>query len=374
MIFVTPLVTAAISFAGLVVAHPTPQPGTLEFAKRAQFQATARRSLAGCQGELSKRGGVYERSKARREAFAHEARRKRELRLNAPFKRSLEDVLNTDHQSNLTGVTNNTDADTLFAGNSSCVLGPETTEGPYYVDGEFVRWDIRDEQAGIPIYVDVQLIDTPASPSPTFSWTSGIVCNATGVYAGVIASGNGDSSDMTNLDNTFLRGLQSTDNDGVAQFLSIFPGHYTGRTTHIHIAAHQNGTLFDNNTFVSDTVSHVGQLFFDQSLISLAEATEPYTSNTQELTTNAEDGIMSGEAAEIDPVLEYVYLGDDISDGLMMWSSVGIDTSSSYAISAASTLTEDGGVANEGAGGGMGGGEMPSGAPSGSMGPAPSAI
>ncbi len=83
---------------------------------------------------------------------------------------------------------------------------------------------------------------------------------------------------------------------------------------------------------------------------------------------------MSGEAAEIDPVLEYVYLGDDISDGLMMWSSVGIDTSSSYAISAASTLTEDGGVANEGAGGGMGGGEMPSGAPSGSMGPAPSAI
>ncbi len=84
MIFVTPLVTAAISFAGLVVAHPTPQPGTLEFAKRAQFQATARRSLAGCQGELSKRGGVYERSKARREAFAHEARRKRELRQYSP--------------------------------------------------------------------------------------------------------------------------------------------------------------------------------------------------------------------------------------------------------------------------------------------------
>ncbi|KAF9055506.1 aromatic compound dioxygenase [Hymenopellis radicata] len=374
MIFFTPLVTAAISFAGLVVAHPTPQPGTLEFAKRAQFQATARRSLAGCQGELSKRGGVYERSKARREAFAHEARRKRELRLNAPFKRSLDDVLNTDHQSNLTGVTNNTDAETLFAGNSSCVLGPETTEGPYYVDGEFVRWDIRDEQAGVPIYVDVQLIDTNTCEPVPDVFMDFWHCNATGVYAGVIASGNGDSSDTTNLDNTFLRGLQSTDNDGVAQFLSIFPGHYTGRATHIHIVAHQNGTLFDNNTFVSDTVSHVGQLFFDQSLISLAEATEPYTSNTQELTTNAEDSIMSGEAAEIDPVLEYVYLGDDISDGLMMWSSVGIDTSSSYSISAAATLTEDGGVANEGAGGGGPGGEMPSGAPSGSMGPAPSAI
>lgn len=53
---------------------------------------------------------------------------------DAPYlKRDLGDVLDTDHHSNLTGVTNSTDAATLFAGNSSCVLGPETTQGPYCV-------------------------------------------------------------------------------------------------------------------------------------------------------------------------------------------------------------------------------------------------
>jgi hypothetical protein len=50
---------------------------------------------------------------------------------SVPFKRDLDTVLATDHQSNLTGVTNNTDAATLFDGNSSCVLAPEVTQGPY---------------------------------------------------------------------------------------------------------------------------------------------------------------------------------------------------------------------------------------------------
>ena len=37
----------------------------------------------------------------------------------------------TDHESNLTSVTNNTDIYTLLGGNSTCVLQAEVTEGPY---------------------------------------------------------------------------------------------------------------------------------------------------------------------------------------------------------------------------------------------------
>lgn len=57
--------------------------------------------------------------------------------------------------------------------------------------------------------------------------------NSTGVYGGVEANGNGNSDDASNLDNIALRGIQQTDDDGVVQFSTIFPGHYTGRTTHI---------------------------------------------------------------------------------------------------------------------------------------------
>ena len=52
---------------------------------------------------------------------------------------------------------------------------------------------------------------------------------STGVYAGVASSGNGNSDDLTNLDNTFLRGIVQTDVNGVAQYETIFPGHYTSR-------------------------------------------------------------------------------------------------------------------------------------------------
>ncbi|KAJ6527077.1 Intradiol ring-cleavage dioxygenase [Mycena capillaripes] len=292
-------------------------------------------------------------------------------RANVPYKRDIATVLATDHGSNLTGVTNNTDAATLFNANSSCVLAPEVTEGPYFVSGEYVRYDIREDLEGIDTYVDVQLIDiTTCEPVPDVFidfWHA----NASGVYSGVVANGNGvGASDAANINATFLRGIQSTDADGVAQWLTKFPGHYSGRTPHIHIIAHQNATIFDNGTLTSDSVSHVGQFFMDQSLITAVEVTVPYANNTQDLTTNAEDSILAQEADTIDPVLEYVLLGDTIGEGLMMWAAMGIDTSAEYTVSPAVYLTSNGGVVNPDSP--IGGGPPPNGSmsgvfPSGSM-------
>ncbi|KAF5362875.1 hypothetical protein D9758_007015 [Tetrapyrgos nigripes] len=365
MVFLSSILSTAltaVSLAQLSSAHSHPAPGSPEAIKRAVFQQNARRSLADCQDTLSKRGGVHEQAKARREILANEIRMARGLNTAAPFKRDLDSVLATDHHSNKTGITNNTDASTIFEGNSSCVLASETTQGPYYVDGEYVRYDLREDQEGVDIYVDVQLIDVSTCEPVPNVYIDFWHANATGVYSGVSASGNGNSDDETNLNNTFCRGIQKTDEDGVAQWLSIFPGHYTGRTTHIHVLAYQtNGTLFTNGTYSGDSISHIGQIFFDQDLISEVEAVEPYSTNSQTLTTNDEDGIMSEEAENIDPVLNYVLLGNSVSDGLMMWTSVGIDASAVYTTSAAATLTENGGVANENA--------MGSGGPGGSGGP-----
>ncbi|BAE60181.1 unnamed protein product [Aspergillus oryzae RIB40] len=106
-----------------------------------------------------------------------------------------------------------------------------------------------------------------------------------------------------------------------------------------------NGTitgLYDSKT------SHVGQIFFDQDLISVVEETSPYSTNTQELTTNAVDSILAEEAENIDPFVD-----------------------------AAAFYTEEGGVENENSGMGMGGAAPPSGSgvPSGAApsGAAPSA-
>ncbi|KAJ7480669.1 Intradiol ring-cleavage dioxygenase [Mycena latifolia] len=361
MVFVSSTLSvalAAMSLAGVASAHSHALPGSIEFHRRANFHKVARRSLASCHEELSKRGGLYERAVERRALAAAEYRRSRGLRTNVPYKRDLATDLATDHKSNLTGLTNNTDAATLFTGNASCVLAPEVTQGPYYVSGEYMRWDIREDLTGIDTYVDVQLIDiTTCEPVPNVYidfWHA----NATGVYSGVVASGNGvGSEDATNINNTFLRGIQGTDSDGVAQWLTKFPGHYSGRAPHIHILAHANATIFDNGTLTSSRITHVGQFFMDQSLISEVETTSAYSVNTQSLTTNAEDSILSDEAGTIDPFLEYVLLGDSMEDGLLMWGAMGIDTSAEYTTTAAAALTDHGGVANANAGmGGMGGG------------------
>jgi hypothetical protein len=140
--------------------------------------------------------------------------------------------------------------------------------------------------------------------------------------------------------------------NGVAQFESIFPGHYTGRATHIHVLAHNtndttvrtNGTLLSGN--FTAHASHSGQIFFDQDLISQVEATDAYKVNEQVLTTNAEDYLFFEEAAGMDPVVEYVLLGDDITDGIMAWISIGIDPTTDNDVVAAAAVYADSGEMN----------------------------
>jgi protocatechuate 3,4-dioxygenase beta subunit len=243
-----------------------------------------------------------------------------------------------------------------------------------------VREDITEGQSGIPMVVEYQVIDVATCDPIPDVYVEMWHCNSTGVYSGVVANGNGNSADTTNLDNTAFRGIQPTDDDGVAAFETKFPGHYTGRATHIHIMVHTNATLQANNTLGLDNyASHVGQAFFDQDLITAADTVEPYASNTQPVTLNTDDSIMQEEAATdgVDPIMEYTLLGDTIADGLFAWIAFGVDATQSNAISPASYYQEGGGVTNEnsnfggpGAGGAGPSGAFPSGGfPSGSGAP-----
>lgn len=192
-----------------------------------------------------------------------------------------------------------------------------------------------ESQAGVSLLLDYQVIDVATCKPVPNVYVEIWHCNATGVYGGVVANGNGNSADSSNLKNTWLRGIQPTDTDGVAQFESVFPGHYTGRTTHIHIMVHTKATVLPNNTLgFNNYASHVGQTFFDQSLITAVEKVSPYSTNRQQLTTNAADMIMSQEAATegVDPVMEYTLLGNTVADGLYAWIAFGIDTTRSQAI------------------------------------------
>lgn len=89
------------------------------------------------------------------------------------------------------------------------------------------------------------------------------------------------------------------------------------------------------------------------------------------MTLNSDDSILGEELDTIDPFMEYVYLGDNLSDGIFAWISVGMDPTVDTSVSPAAYYTEQGGVENENAGAGMGGGGAPPGGSS--SGAAPSA-
>jgi hypothetical protein len=110
------------------------------------------------------------------------------------------------------------------------------------------------------------------------------------------------------------------------------PGHYESRATHTHLLTKTNVTVRSNGTTGADgAVTHIGQLFWPEDLKAVVEATAPYFPNTQAYTTNDEDMRSIVRAKDdFDPFPEYLYLGDDISDGLMAWIRIGINATVDY--------------------------------------------
>ncbi|KAL4151120.1 hypothetical protein PRNP1_008069 [Phytophthora ramorum] len=82
-------------------------------------------------------------------------------------------ALATNHESSRTGLSSDTNSSDLFSGEPVCLLEPESTEGPYYVAGELIRSDIREDQPGIDLYVDLQFVDvntcSPGTALPSSS-------------------------------------------------------------------------------------------------------------------------------------------------------------------------------------------------------------
>jgi protocatechuate 3,4-dioxygenase beta subunit len=139
---------------------------------------------------------------------------------------------------------------------STCTVIPEETAGPYPGDGSnssngsvanalmlsgIVRSDIRSSiagatgtAAGIPLRIRLQLVNTGASCASLaghaiYLWH----CDRDGNYSMYSASV---------VNQNYLRGVQVTGSDGVAEFVTIFPGCYDGRMPHMHFEVYRSAT------------------------------------------------------------------------------------------------------------------------------------
>ncbi|MEV8097140.1 intradiol ring-cleavage dioxygenase [Kitasatospora sp. NPDC085879] len=198
---------------------------------------------------------------------------------------------------------------------ASCVLTPEQTEGPYYLDLETVRKNITEGRTGVPLTLRVTVVDIATCyPLPNTAvdiWH----CDALGVYSGYVAGGS-------TPDTTFLRGVQLTDSTGVAEFTTIYPGWYVGRALHIHVKTHAGGTV-SNGTYHGGHVSHTGQLYFPETYNTKVAALTPYRSNRATRTLNARDGIYRNGGSST--LLAITQASSDLGKGVTGTVVLGVD-------------------------------------------------
>ncbi|TDZ13822.1 hypothetical protein C8035_v002392 [Colletotrichum spinosum] len=375
MVRLSAISAASLALAGYVAAHPGEHHDHHEMKRNIRLRdnvaAIGQRSLDACSDSAGAQK-MKARAVQRRADKVKQIREKKGLKTPArKYRRDSDDLAAWEAVNhNMTGSGSNgifTPLEDVFSANTSCVLAPEITDGPYYIVGEYMRSNVIESAwcDGVPVFLEVQYVDVnTCDPVPAVAvdiWN----CNATGIYSGISTSGNYAAD---GLDSTYLRGVQLTDHDGVAQFETIFPGHYDGRATHTHLLSHTNATVMPNGTIsVWDApVSHIGQLFWPETLRSAVEELAPYNTNAQAVTSNADDmwSVLQADAA-YDPFPQFVYLSDDLQDGLFAWIQIGVNASADYTdddyYSIAGYIDEEGGHASESSFSGGGGGGAPGG-------------
>jgi protocatechuate 3,4-dioxygenase beta subunit len=197
------------------------------------------------------------------------------------------------------------------AATPGCTLTAEQEEGPYYVEDEKLRQDIAEERPGMPLRLRIALVDARSCAPLTNAAVDTWHCDASGVYSGFTSAnpdgggrGFGPPPDgfgpppgrgrSRQIDATrFLRGVQVTNRDGVAQFTTIYPGWYAGRTIHIHLKAHVG---VSGDPYSAGHVAHTGQVFFPEDLTEKIAKLEPYAKRLSvHRTTQDEDQIFRSQ-------------------------------------------------------------------------------
>ncbi|XP_054155504.1 uncharacterized protein LOC128953975 [Oppia nitens] len=197
-----------------------------------------------------------------------------------------------------------------------CVLTPESSEGPFYLPYHLTRRDVREDREGLPFVLKLTVTDVntcePLNNVTVDIWQA----DASGEYSGYVRaspSGGGHSPPSDNA--TFLRGIQMTDQNGQAEFMTIFPGWYDPRTTHIHLQTHLAGRTL-----------HTGQLYFPDKMVARIGRYYPYNNTKYVRMNNAEDWLFKRFNGQDSMIQRFKPLrGRRLANGLVGEIIVGLD-------------------------------------------------
>jgi protocatechuate 3,4-dioxygenase beta subunit len=172
-----------------------------------------------------------------------------------------------------------------FDETGQCVLSATMTEGPYYVDEALVRRDIRDGRAGTEFLLRLKIVDSKTCEAMPGASVDIWHCDAEGNYSAAPTLGSQERTNEGHLKpingDRFLRGRQLANVEGIVEFVTIYPGWYTGRTPHIHM-----------KVLVGEREVATSQMFFAKELSAEVYAAPPYVTKGAADTTNDNDHVL----------------------------------------------------------------------------------
>jgi protocatechuate 3,4-dioxygenase beta subunit len=171
----------------------------------------------------------------------------------------------TGTTTNVEPTTSSGDLVSRFDDAAACRQTAEQTEGPFYFDVDKIRSDIREDHEGVTLRLGVRVRDaaecTPIPNAVVDVWH----CDAEGSY-----SEPGES---------YCRGAQVTNREGIVEFTTVYPGWYPGRTVHIHGKVH-----LDRQTVLTT------QFYFDDEVSAAVFVDDPYLGESNRDGFNDDDG------------------------------------------------------------------------------------
>jgi protocatechuate 3,4-dioxygenase beta subunit len=214
------------------------------------------------------------------------------------------------------------EGDASVAAGSICSLTAEQEEGPYYVAVDTVRSDVIGGQTGLPFRLEVSVVNSttcrPLKNAAVDIWH----CNAAGVYS--------DESSEGTIGQTWLRGVQFTDANGLAVFHSVYPGHYNGRTTHVHAKVHTAGARNASGKLTGGHVAHTGDLFPPDAVNRAVYKLSPYTSDSDGILTHAQDRVYTSQHGS-EAQMKVTKVGNSLAKGLVGRITLGVNPSATPA-------------------------------------------
>ena len=198
--------------------------------------------------------------------------------------------------------------------NSDCISTVAETEGPFPIKdpGSLVRMDITGDRTGIPLDIEVAILNGNESCTPLEGAFVDIWhCDKDGYYS-EYGGTQMQREDFT--DQHFLRGRQVTDSNGKVAFSSIFPGWYQGRATHIHVHVYDSS---GNSLLVTQIAFPEG----NSSAVTLVNNASDlgYTKGLNGYTYNGEDNVFSdGVATEMSSISGSVDAGFSLTHNIVV--------------------------------------------------------